>query len=220
MDTSPRLEGKITEITTQKKDPLRVSIFLDGEFAFGLHRDLLFEYGIHIEQQLDSATVKKLIQKDARKRALQSALHFLGHRARTQKEIITKLRKKGFDEDVVQYAIGRLKEINYIDDVSFTTAFIEGRFKSKKYGPGRIKRDLIRLGIDPEMAETSLNELIQEEDEKVAALDLAKKRWKRLRKEQNPLKKKKKLTDYLMRKGYTYTIIGPIIRYLESESNE
>lgn len=199
---------------------MRVSIFLDGTFAFGIHRDLLFEHGIHTGQALDEATVKTLLLKDAKKRALQSALHFLGHRARTRKEIVTKLRKKGFNEEVILYAIRRLTEINYIDDAAFTTSFIQGRFNNKKYGPERIKRDLLRLGIDPSMAEESIKKLIHKQDEQGAALDLAKKRWKRLRNEQDPLKKKKKLMDFLMRRGYNYTVIGPIIQDLDMLSNE
>ncbi len=61
-DTSkPRVvkPGKITAIESQKKNINRVSVYIDNKFGFGLHHDVLLQYGLHSGNDLDEALIQE-----------------------------------------------------------------------------------------------------------------------------------------------------------------
>ncbi|MGB3330740.1 MAG: hypothetical protein WBA46_17390, partial [Thermomicrobiales bacterium] len=93
--------GRITAVTPQRHDPERVSVFLDGEFAFGLHADLVLEYGLHPGFDLDEPTARELIAADEVRRATATALNALSYRARSEGEIARRLREKGYGQEAI-----------------------------------------------------------------------------------------------------------------------
>ena len=71
---------KITAIEVQKKNPNRVNISLDDQFAFGLSR--LAAAWLKVGQTLSEEKIADLQSADAREVAFQKAMRFLGYRAR------------------------------------------------------------------------------------------------------------------------------------------
>ena len=72
------MAGTISQMQQQKNNPERVSVFIDGEFAFGVSLDT----AVHLAkgQFLSDADIAALQNNDEHDRAYQSALHFLGSR--------------------------------------------------------------------------------------------------------------------------------------------
>jgi regulatory protein len=64
--------------------------------------------------------------------------------------------------------------------------------------------------------DAALNALRAGEDLTDRARALARKRWKRLAREQDPYKRRRKLTRYLQRRGYSFDLIRRITEELES----
>src|SRR3990172_4788022 len=77
--------SKITAIEPQQKDPQRVNVYLDGEFAFGLAR--ITAGWLTVGQELGEEKVASLLAEDANKTAYQKALHFLSYRPRSSSEV-------------------------------------------------------------------------------------------------------------------------------------
>src|SRR5690625_6396285 len=78
--------GRVTRLARQKKDPYRVSLYLDGAFAFGMHQDLILEFEIVKGIELDGETQRRIIRRDEGQRARSRAIGLRAHRARSSAE--------------------------------------------------------------------------------------------------------------------------------------
>lgn len=207
--------GKITAIEAQKKNTNRVSVYIEDKFGFGLHHDVLLQYGVHSGQDLDEARIQELQSADALIRAKEVAITYLGHRARTENEVRQKLRGKGYEAEIIDQVIQRLHELSYLDDAHFARSYTKNRFKFKGHGPQRIRADLRRLGIAPPLIEEALTTVMPDDEIVEKAMAEAEKRLKRLRKEPDLSKRRQKLYGFLMRRGHTPDVVREVLEKIE-----
>lgn len=215
---SPPSPGTITSLERQKKNRNRVSVFIDGTFAFGVHQDVLLQHMLYTGLLLDSDTINEIVEADQLIRAKTSAIHYLSYRSRTEYEIRSKLRKDGFNEAIIENVITRLHELSYIDDDTFAVNYVRDRLNRKGHGPLRLKTDLRRLGISPEKVDRVLAKLTDSSRIVDKALEQARKRVKRLSRENDPLKKRRKLYNFLLRKGHTTDTVKEVLERLDQEN--
>ena len=107
----------ITALKTQKRNPNRINVYLDGDFAFGLSR--LVGAWLTIGQELSDEKIRQLKSQDEGEVALQKAMHFLEYRSRTQQEVLRKLTELGYAEEVASEVIERLKKNQLLNDEQF-----------------------------------------------------------------------------------------------------
>lgn len=211
---------KITKIESQKKNPLRENIFLDGNFAFGLQAELRFLSKIKVGQDLTEKDIQKLIQKDQVARLVEKALKFLSYRPRSQKEVTQHLLYKGKLSEIesevekkayvknVDEAVAFLIKQKQINDEDFAKWWIEGRRKFKKVGDRVIRSELLIKGV----AKNLIDELLTEGE--VGAEDLAMAAaLKKLPSYQKlePKMFKIKMGQYLVRKGFDWDAITRVV---------
>lgn len=79
------------------------------------------------------------------------ALSLLSHREHSKKELATKLKTKGHEEEEITATIERLEEMNYLNDKRFAEIFVRSRL-SKPLGASRIQQELVQKGIHSELA--------------------------------------------------------------------
>lgn len=204
-------EGKVTKIAVQKKNKDRVSVFLDENFAFGLSQEIVFRNMLCKDQILSVEKQKEMIKADWLYRAKQSALEYVAYKARTEHEVRNKLRQKRFLDEVIDEVISRFKELGYLNDENYASAFAKGRLRSKGHGPRRISQDLRKRGISKELISEVIEEVNEGDAQREAALQHAEKRWSRLAKERDPYKRKKKLFDFLSRRGFNFDLIKSVV---------
>ena len=80
-------------------------------------------------------------------KAKQRAFRLLAMRARSEKELRSKLREKGFDESVVEAVASRLRELNYLNDESFAREWARNLAVNKLFGNRRIEASLMEKGV-------------------------------------------------------------------------
>lgn len=216
MSTDPT--GTITALEQQTNDTSRVSVFLDGEFAFGVHQDLVVKHGLRVGRTLTPEEQQEVERDDQYVRAKQRALDYLAHKPRTEEEVRRKLRRQDAPDSVIEDVVARLHELSYLDDESYAEDYVRNRFASKKYGPVRIRRELVERGVDRHTAETAVDDLFAEKDVQAAAREHAEKRWGRLADEE-PRRRRQKLYRYLRRRGFTSGTINPLLDALEREKS-
>jgi regulatory protein len=203
---------KITAIEVQKKDPKRVNIYLDGEFAFGLAR--ITAAWLQTGQTLDEEKIAKLQAEDSRERALQQALLFLSYRARSEAEIRQNLRKHEYPEAVIEEILERLRQDGFADDRQFARAWVENRNTFRPRGRRALAMELRQKGIDDETIQSTLEGV----DEETLAYEAGLRKASRLRiLEWNDFRKK--LGDFLSRRGFSYPIIASTVSRLWDEIN-
>jgi regulatory protein len=119
------MERKITALKAQKRNQNRVSVYLDGEFAFGLAR--IVAAWLHVGQTINEQQILKLQSQDTVEVAFQKALRHLSYRPRSEAEVRQKLDTSGYTEAVIETVITRLLENKLIHDPQFAQMWIENR---------------------------------------------------------------------------------------------
>ncbi|MCH5160456.1 MAG: RecX family transcriptional regulator [Clostridiales bacterium] len=151
--------GKITDIAKQKRNPSRVSVFIDGEFVCGLDAVAAASARIKIGDEITADELKKVVFSSEVNSAFERAVSYLSSVPRSKSEIRQKLRDKGYDRDVIDEAIVRLVSYRYIDDRAYAECYIKS--KGKQYGKFRLSAELRKKGVSTEI----IDELLDDGDE-------------------------------------------------------
>ncbi|NLW41402.1 MAG: hypothetical protein GXY96_10860 [Tissierellia bacterium] len=198
----------ITKIEPQQNHE-RVNVYIDGKFAFGLMEEIKYKFGLREGMEIDRDFIEEVLLEEESLKAKNVALRFLAYRKRSKKEILDKLKDKGFDQAIIENTLDYLEGYNLIDDYDYAVSFVNDRINLKKYGPHRIKFELARRGISQEIIE----KVLTEDDEYPRALELAKKRLNYYRGDDRD-KIYRKLSGYLQRRGYSYQCISKVLKEL------
>lgn len=202
--------AKITKIEIQKRNKERVNLFLDGEYAFSLSLELMYKEGLKVNQEVDINILKALAKKESYIRCKESALRIIERNYKTEKEVRDKLKLKGYEEDDIDSSIEFLKNYNFLNDYNYTKAFIKDKINIQ--GSQKIKYNLIKKGISKEIVQEQLSS-IDKDDEKITALNLAKKKLNIIKKSENDeYKISGKLYRFLISKGYGYDVVKEVVK--------
>ena len=206
------LKAKITAIVSQKGDPNRVNIHLDGQYAFGLAK--IIAAWLKVGQELSEEKVASLQSDDARERAYQQALLFLSYRTRSESEIRQNLRKHELPEGVIEYTLARLRENRLADDDQFARAWVENRSTFRPRSRRALQVELRQKGLSDEAAQSALAAV----DDEALAYEAGLKKVHRFRDlEWNEFRRK--LSEFLARRGFPYSVIVPVVSRLWNETH-
>jgi regulatory protein len=204
---------KITAIEVQKRSPNRVNIHLDGEFAFGLAR--IVAAWLKVGQELSGEKIAQLQAEDARERAFQQAMLFLSYRARSEAEIRQNLRKHEIPDPVIEQTLERLRQDGLANDGQFARAWVENRSTFRPRSRRMMAMELRQKGLSDEAVSSAVEGI----DDEALAYEAAQKkvaRYKNL--EWNEFRKK--LSDFLARRGFSYSVVAPVITRLWNEAHK
>ena len=203
---------KITALIVQKRDPNRVNLYLDGEYAFGLAR--IVAAWLKVGSELDEKKIEQLQAEDARERALQQALLFLSYRTRSESEIRQNLRKHEIPEIVIDETLDRLKRDGLANDDKFAQAWVESRSTFRPRSRRMLAMELRQKGLDNESMQSALKNV----DDEPLAYDAAQKRAVRF-KDLEWSEFRKKLSEFLARRGFSYAVIAPVVTRIWNETH-
>ncbi|MBZ4668927.1 MAG: recombination regulator RecX [Defluviitaleaceae bacterium] len=194
---------KITKIEKQKNNQDRWSVFIDGEFAFGVTTEEVFVFKLTVGKEISEIELEKMIKEKDYSKAKDVALKFLSYRARSEKELRDKLISKEFDPVTIDRVIEFLKRYDYVNDEKFAKSYVRERIRLKFEGRKKLIYDLKQKGIKQEIIDHVLNNTdINEIDH---ALKLLEKKVPD--KTELGLKEKQRIYQFLLRKGFSYDII-------------
>lgn len=208
----------ITKITQGKNNPERYNIFLEEKFAFSVDETVLVRYQLTKGKELDQWTIEEMNFEDEIRKAFNKSLDFLSFRMRSENEVRQKLKDKEFGEAVIDEAIKKLYELNFLDDRAFSEALMRTQMRSSKKGPKAIQQDMQKKGIDKQVQKDVLASYSEEEQVELAK-DLAEKIADK-EKTKTPRQIEQKISDTLLRKGYSYSVIKLAITDLNLEKDE
>lgn len=188
----------ITDIQPQAKRENRVSIFIDGNFAFGMEKGDCSFMGLKIGDTLTQERYEYIIDNTVYVKAYQKADRYIGFKMRTEKEVRDKLREEEYSEDIIERVISSMVKYKYIDDENFALLYAKDCRKLKKWGPQRIKMELYKKGVSPTVIDNALEELdITDTDEIISTL-----LEKRIKNTPIDFKEKQKHFNFLLRRGF------------------
>jgi regulatory protein len=203
---------KITAIEPQKKNPNRVNIHLDGEFAFALSR--ITAAWLKAGDGLTDEKIARLQIEDERERAYQQAMLFLSYRARSEKEIRQNLLKHEYSAEAIEGTLERLRAGGLADDDEFARAWVENRSAFRPRSRRALTLELRQKGLDDETVQTAVADV----DEHALAYESARKRAARLAGlEWGEFRRK--LSEYLARRGFPYSVIVSVVTQTWNETH-
>lgn len=193
------MSGIITMLQMQKRNKERVNVFLDEEYAFAvpLNTALTLKKG----QRLSVAEIEAFKQDGETDLAFQRAVRYLGMRPRSSAEIVAYLKRKEYDEQIVEVVVRRLHEKGYLDDEVFARFWVDNRNRFRPRGAQALRHELRQKGVERETIDTTLED--QDEDEAAwAAVEGKIARWEGLDK----FEFEQKLMAFLARRGFRFDV--------------
>lgn len=139
--------------------------------------------------------------------------NYCAYQERCHKEVEQKLREMKMIPKAVEIIIEHLLQNNLLNESRFSQAFARGKFTNKKWGKQRIVRELKFRNISEYNIQLALKE-ITETDYLTTFNTLAEKRFLQLSSEKNLQKKRKKLADYLLYRGWESHLVWEKIKEL------
>ena len=206
------LMARITAIEPQKRNPERVNVHLDGEYAFSLAR--IVAAWLAIGQELTAEKIASLQADDGREQAYQQALLFLSYRVRSTTEIRRNLQKHKVPADIIDQIIERLKAEHLADDEQFAKAWVENRSTFRPRSRRALAVELRQKGI----ADGAVQSALAEVDEEALAYEAGRQRSRRFESlEWNEFRSK--LSEFLARRGFSYSVIAPVVSRIWDETH-
>lgn len=195
------------EITGVRERRGRARVFVDGEFWAEIDANVATERGLHEGVALSREELRETRVAGERALAMNRALHFLGYRARSQKEVRDRLGRYGYDGETIEVVLGRLGELGYLDDAEF--ARTAAREKARKYGPRRVSAELRRGGVDAEVAEEAVADAFAGRPEREAAYAAVSRRYNT---SEGSDALARRVYGFLTRRGFSADVCAEIAR--------
>jgi regulatory protein len=208
------MDRRITALTAQKKNPNRINVFLDGEFAFGLSR--ITAAWLRIGEMLSAERIARLQEQDGLEIAYQRALDLISHRPRAEKEIRQRLTDKGYSEETILSVLERLRVAGLVGDDQFAHAWAENRVTFRPRSRRMVAAELRQKGIEQETIEQTLSELPADDTLAYAAAQKYARRLEGLNWEDF----RKKMTGFLGRKAFGYETVAEVTRRVWQEMRD
>lgn len=207
----------ITLVEKQKRGKHRYNIFLNEEYAFSVHEDILIKHRLVKGESVDLQDMERIIQDEEQNNAYMKALRAIGRRPHSSSELKRKLKESGYEPPIIEWVIEKLAAQNYLNDEEFAKMWTDSRIISQKKGRNLVRQELQQKGIDKELVKHAM-ENINQEDEIAGAMKLAQTKWKQTSGEL--FDKKRKTAAFLMRRGYTGAVVTKVLGQLSSEPSE
>ena len=205
----------ITKIKRLRGKRQRYTVHLDGVPAFEVSDWTIGKCGLHTGDDLDEPTIGKIKSAEAETQAKNTAINYLSYRQRSSKEIIDHLTKKGFAHECAEVVTRQLQSLRMVNDLEFARAFVRDRLKRKPTGQALLRTQLIAKGISSSMTDSILDELISPQSQQDSASQAAKRKIRLMQYSKKNLgeeKRKKRLLDFLLRRGFSYEIAIQTLR--------
>ena len=207
------MTATITALEAQKRNTERISVYLDGEFAFGLPSSEAAR--LRVGQTLSADEIAALRQVDAVSRATDRAVRLLARRPYSTTEIRRNLASHEVAPSVIEDVIRKLERLEYIDDLAFARYWIENRERFKPRSPRALRYELQQKGIATDLIETALADL----DPHASARRAAEGKLRSLRGQTRDTFRAK-LSAFLARRGFGFDEVRQVIDQISAELEE
>ncbi len=202
---------QVTALKAHPRNKALVKVYLDGQFVANLTS--IVAARLRVGKQLDEAALAQLMQADADEQAYERALRFLTSRPRAEAEVRRRLQTHKVSPAAIDRVMERLRQAGFLDDKAFAAYWVENRTTFRPKSKRMLAMELKQKGVKDAGL---LGEALAQANDDEAAYQVAVKRAARLR--NLPLVEfKRKLGDFLARRGFSYETIEPIVKRVWTE---
>ena len=204
---------KITRIENSKHVQERVLVFLEEGDPLRITGHELLQFGLYPGMDLSPQLVVQLQAAGQRSESRVKAARLASGRMMSRKELTDKLSRKGIDPDTAEETADWLESLGAVDDAAYA-GVIARHYAASGYGSGRVRQELQKRGISRELWDDALSQLPDSAD----AIDRF--LQKKLSGRTPDRAMLKKLSDALLRRGFSWSDIRPALNRLGEEIDE
>lgn len=201
---------QVTAIKTQLKRPNRVSIFLDGRFAFGLNAKVAERFELKPGMEVTPAFVESLLSGQVQQECVDKAFSYVSRRMHSRKELAQKLTRAEFAPEVVEIVLQKLEKLGYVNDEEYARQKLM-HAQRKLIGKRLAMAELMRGGVKEEVAREAVGRHFASDEVGANAQKLIDKNLPRLQR-LDPQTAKRRLIGLLQRRGFDYETILPLVQ--------
>ena len=212
------MSGRITEIRKSPGDTSRLTVFVDGSEAFTVSEEVARELGLSVGRELAPAATERLGKDDERTKAREAALRLLAVRARSEGELVDRLRRKGFAEKLTAVVVSALSDVGLVDDAAFARAWADEKVRLRPVGPRRLTSELLSKRIRRELVTLVVDETFREHSELELARRAVEKKV-RVSGGADATKRRARLHSFLLRRGFSYEVASTVLKEIEGDSD-
>ena len=158
---------EILEITLKSKNNPNVFLVKTDGGEYTLHSDSIVKFSIAKGQYDDEKFVEATLDS-SQIIAFNLCIKYLNASIKTMRQVRDYLKKKNFEDVVIDLTINKLKDYNIIDDKNFATMYIRS---NPNFSKMKLKQKLITFGVNS----STIDELLSEVDEYEACLNSGRK---------------------------------------------
>ncbi|MFV5697154.1 regulatory protein RecX [Flavobacterium sp. ZT3R17] len=152
------------------------------------------------------------------KEAIHKIEHFCAYQERCHEEVVQKLKSMKMDSEEIDIIMVHIINDNFLNEERFACSFARGKHRIKHWGKIRIVNELKSKKITQTLINIALKE-ISPEEYATTFHTLAERHWGSIR-ETNLMKKRKKLCDYMLRRGFESNLVFEKVKELEHLKEE
>ena len=202
----------VTGLRAARGHKRMVMVSLNGDASLQLSEDVVVRERLTVGRKLAAGDIVRLKQLEQYQSAWNTALSFLKHRPRSEFEVRSRLKSRGCGDEQISAVMSRLRELELVDDAAFASFWRENRERHNPRSSRLTRWELRRKGITEDVIEQALDG----GDEKTSAYEAARLRVNKLPKDDYAIFRRR-LGDFLRRRGFNYEIIGETVNRLWGE---
>ena len=204
---------RIERLEASKHKRGRVLVFLADGACLKITEQELLDFGLRAGDELDETTLARLKEAAGVSNVKATAADLIGKRAMSRASLEKKLKEKGASEAEARYAAEWLEAIGAINDADYAALLVR-HCADLGYGPARTREKLYEKGVPRELWDEAMDQLPDNGEQIDRFLQ------SKLRGRMPDEKEKKRLTDALLRRGYSWGDVKAAWNRLGSETRE
>ncbi len=212
--------GKITSLVAQAKKRrgagTRVNVFIDEKFSFALDIRVIEKFRLAKGSDIHAELLTELLREDGDSKAYAKAMFFLGYRARSEAEVVARLKREEWSDEVIVRVLQKLREQGFLNDENFSVQWVENRSHSRPRGARMLQQELRMKGVDKEIIAVSMPDADEESENAIAALRPKLRTLARF----DERTAREKGIQFLMRRGFNYGVAKAAWEHIAEEEDE
>lgn len=207
----------ITGIVPAGAQGSRFSLVVDGSEVAVISIDTIERLGLSIGANYDE--VRVAVEHDAAKlHTYDRALNLLAASPRSARELRRRLVLKGEPPELADLAIQRLLDLGLLNDAEYARQVAHNKASSQGHSRRRLQQELFRRGVSREVADEAISEVMEDQsiDSEAIIEKIARRKARSLAKLE-PAARRRRLYDFLARRGYDHDDIQRAIKTVLAE---
>lgn len=188
---------RIERIEASRRKRGRVLVFLEDGACLKITEQELLDFGLRSGDELDEETLRRLKDAAGISNVKGTAADLIGKRAMSRRDLERKLQEKGASEAEARYAAQWLEAIGAIDDADYAALLVR-HYGNLGYGAAYVRQKLFEKGVPRELWEEAMDALPDPAEHIGRFLE------SKLHGQLPDPKEKKRLTDALLRRGFSW----------------